>query len=104
MVVAPYHVYIMASRSRVFYVGVTGDLRRRVDQHKSGAFEGFTKTHRVERLVYYESHRYILNAIAREKELKKWSRRKKISLIERQNPQWNDLAPTIHPRKQTKRP
>jgi putative endonuclease len=85
-------VYIMASKSRVIYIGVTGFLYARVLQHKQGEVEGFTKRYRITRLVYFERHKYINNAIARETELKGWSRPKKVALIEQFNPTWKDLA------------
>ena len=87
-----YYVYILASISRVLYVGVTGFLVARILQHKSGETDGFTRRYRVHRLVYYETFRYVNNAIAREKEIKKWRRERKIALIERENPTWEDLA------------
>jgi putative endonuclease len=87
-----YYVYIMASKGRVLYVGVTGLLFARVMQHKSGEFEGFTKQYHVNRLVYYEVFRYVDRAIARETEIKKWRRDKKMALIEATNPAWADLA------------
>ena len=87
-----YYVYIMASKGRVLYVGVTGFMFTRVMQHKSGDFEGFTKQYHVNRLVYYEVFRYGDRAIARETEIKKWRREKKIALIEAANPAWADLA------------
>jgi putative endonuclease len=75
--------------------GVTNDLIRRVAEHKSKAAEGFTKRYDVERLVYFEIFEDIENAIRREKRLKKWTRAWKISLIEKENPDWNDLYPGI---------
>src|SRR2546430_5422699 len=89
-----YHffVYIMASKSRVLYVGMTNDLTVRVFQHKTGRYKGFTQRYRVHRLVYFESYRYVNSAIAREKELKSWRREKRIALIESINPLWDDLA------------
>ena len=88
-----YYVYIMASRTKILYVGVTNDLSRRVDEHKTRQRSGFTRDYWVNRLVFYERHRYVLNAIEREKEIKKWSRQKKITLIEDTNPRWDDLKP-----------
>lgn len=85
-------VYIMASRSRVLYIGVTNDLQRRVDEHKGGRVDGFTKRYRVTRLVYSELFLDIEHAIAREKQLKGWRRSRKVELIERRNPHWQDLA------------
>ena len=90
-----FYVYIMASRSRVIYVGVTNDLVRRVQEHKSGVNPGFTKKYRVKRLVYFEEFTDIRVAIAREKELKGWIRARKTALIERRNPTWEDLAEQI---------
>jgi putative endonuclease len=87
-----FYVYILASRiGGTLYIGVTNDLIRRVAQHKSKAAEGFTKRYDVERLVYFECFADIENAIRREKRLKKWTRAWKISLIEKENPNWNDL-------------
>ena len=77
-----YFTYIMASRSRTLYIGMTGDLQRRVFQHKWKEHEGFTARYNCDRLVWFELHQYVQNAIEREKELKGWSRSKKISLIE----------------------
>ncbi|HWZ29373.1 MAG TPA: GIY-YIG nuclease family protein [Gemmatimonadales bacterium] len=87
-----YSVYILASRSRVLYIGVTNDLARRVDEHKRGVVVGFTRRHRVTRLVYFEEFADIHDAIAREKRLKGWRRSRKTELIERRNPTWRDLA------------
>ncbi len=87
-----YHVYIMASAGRVLYVGVTGSLMARVLQHKACEVVGFTKRYSIQRLVYYETFRYVNNAIAREKQIKGLRREKKISLIEAGNPAWEDLA------------
>jgi putative endonuclease len=82
----------MASKSRRLYVGMTNSLFTRVMQHKSGQMEGFTKRYRITRLVYYEEFKYVNNCIARETELKKWSRTKKVLLINGFNPTWEDLA------------
>ena len=87
-----YYVYILANRSHTLYIGVTNDLERRVREHKSGGFEGFTKQYHITRLVYYETFRYVGQAIRREKELKGWLRAKKIELIETTNKHWVDLA------------
>lgn len=87
-----YYVYIMASKGRVLYVGVTGFLFARVLQHKSGETDGFTSRYKITRLVYYEVFQYVNNAIARETEIKKWRREKKIALIEASNATWEDLA------------
>ena len=87
-----YFVYIMASWSKVIYVGVTNDLLRRTAEHRTGHSPGFTKRYRIRRLVYFESFGDPTAAIAREKQLKKWRREKKVALIERANPDWNDLS------------
>jgi len=88
----PYWVYIMASRSRVLYVGVTNDIVRRVDEHKRGLTPGFTTTYHVTRLVHLEQFADVRDAIAREKEIKGWGRTRKIRLLEERNPTWEDLA------------
>ncbi|MGE5801870.1 MAG: GIY-YIG nuclease family protein [Gemmatimonadota bacterium] len=90
-----YHIYIMASRSRVLYAGVTNDLARRVNEHKQGLVAGFTFKYRVTRLVYFEEFADIRDAIVREKEIKGWKRSRKISLIEGRNPTWEDLSETL---------
>ena len=87
-----YYVYVMASRTRVLYVGVTNDVYYRALQHKAGEIEGFTKRYKVNRLVYYEPFRDVGKAISREKEIKGWRRAKKLALIETDNPTWIDLA------------
>ena len=85
-------MYIMASKSRVLYIGITNSLDRRVMQHKSDLIEGFSQKYRCHRLVYYESYDDVRDAIDREKQLKRWNRSKKVWLIERMNPTWEDLA------------
>ena len=90
-----YYIYIMASRSRVLYVGVTNDLARRVNEHKQGLTAGFTSKYRVTRLVYFEEFADIRDAIAREKQIKGWRRSRKVSLIESRNPTWQDLTATL---------
>jgi len=87
-----YYVYIMASKSRVLYVGVTGFLMARVLGHRAGEGGSFTSRYQVHRLVYLASFHNVGDAIARETETKKWRREKKVSLIEEQNPTWEDLA------------
>ena len=77
-----YWVYIMASRSRVLYTGVTNDLGRRVHEHKEGVTTGFTQKYRINRLVYFEEFTDIRDAIGREKQIKGWVRSRKIKLIE----------------------
>ena len=87
-----YYVYIMSSKSRVLYVGVTGSLLSRVLRHKAGQGSAFTRKYRVHRLVYYASFQNIGDAIARETEIKSWRREKKVILIREVNPTWEDLA------------
>ena len=85
-------VYIVASKSRVLYIGITSNIDRRIWEHKNNIFEGFSRQYRCHRLVYFESFDDVQKAIAREKQLKRWNRAKKIWLIERVNPAWEDLA------------
>jgi putative endonuclease len=92
MLTKHYYVYIMASHSRVIYIGMTNDLRRRVAQHQQKLVEGFTQKYNCTMLVYYESTEDVHAALAREKELKGWRREKKIALIESRNPTWRDLS------------
>jgi putative endonuclease len=87
-----YYVYIMASKSRVIYVGMTGFLMARVLRHRAGEGGAFTRKYRVNRLVYYHSFQNVGDAIARETEIKKWRREKKVALIRAENPTWEDLA------------
>ena len=87
-----YSVYIMASRTRTLYSGVTNNLLRRVIEHKQKRVPGFTRTYNVTRLVYSEQYRDIGLAIAREKQIKGLLRKKKIALIESRNPEWKDLS------------
>jgi putative endonuclease len=89
-----FYVYIMTNgpRSHVLYTGVTGDLPRRVFQHKNKLVPGFTSRYHLTRLAYYESFAYPDLAIDREKEIKGWRRSKKVGLIESTNPHWYDLA------------
>jgi putative endonuclease len=89
-----YYVYILASRSRTLYVGVTNDIARRVLQHRSGTASAFTRKYMVRRLVHVETTPSVRDAIAREKEIKRWTRAKKVGLIEAGNPDWADLAAT----------
>jgi putative endonuclease len=86
------YVYIMTGRSDVLYTGVTSSLEARVDQHREKVVDGFTTRYRLTSLVYYEVHDDIRVAIAREKQIKGWTRAKKIELIESMNPQWRDLS------------
>jgi len=92
-----YFVYILASqRNGTLYIGVTNDLTRRILEHRNGEFDGFTKRYEVDMLVYFEETNDIESAIAREKQLKNWHRKWKLELIERDNPNWNDLAVGIN--------
>ena len=87
-----FYVYIMSSLSRRIYTGVTNDIFRRALQHKRGQIEGFTKRYNINWLVYYEEFRYVGNAIHREKQIKGLDRAKRVALIGRDNPTWDDLA------------
>jgi len=88
-----YADYIMTNKSnRVLYVGVTSDLQGRVFDHKNKTFKGFTATYECNKLVYYEEYQWIQDAIAREKQLKAGSRKKKVDLIIAENPLWKDLS------------
>ena len=89
-------VYILASRRNgTLYVGVTSNLIQRVHQHRTDAVEGFTKRYGVHTLVWWEAHGDMESAIRREKQIKGWDRRAKLGLIERGNPDWQDLFPTL---------
>jgi putative endonuclease len=87
-----YFVYMMASRSRVLYTGITNNMARRNAEHKERASDSFTAKHRCTRLVWYETFHSPSAAIAREKQIKGWTRAKKIALIEQTNPFWHDLS------------
>ena len=87
-----YCAYIVASRSHTLYVGMTGDLPKRVFEHKQKTHDGFSATYNCNRLVWFERFMNPEGAIAREKQLKGWIRAKKIALIERANPTLNDLS------------
>jgi putative endonuclease len=87
-----YYVYILASRSRTLYIGVTNNLLNRITQHRTGKARSFSSRYKTHRLVYYERFQYGNNAIAREKYLKHFTREEKIRLIESNNPTWEDLA------------
>jgi putative endonuclease len=87
-----YFVYIVASRPRgVLYTGVTNELVRRVGEHIDGRMIGFTRKYQVKKLVWFEEYGHIHDAIAREKQIKRWRRAWKIELIEKSNPTWEDL-------------
>jgi len=87
-----YFVYIMTNRSRTLYTGVTNDLERRVDEHRSKLVPGFTSKYNITQLVYWEEYKDVRDAIAREKEIKGSLRSKKIALIESMNPRWDELS------------
>jgi len=92
MLTKQYYVYILASkRNGTLYIGVTSDIIKRVYEHKNGLIAGFTKKYNVHMLVFYEIHSDINQAIIREKQIKKWKRQWKLNLIEKSNPEWNDL-------------
>lgn len=92
-----FYVYILTNRSRTLYTGATGGLQQRVWEHKTVAHERFTKRYKIDRLVYYEIYKYVNNAIAREKQIKRWSKIKKVRLIVDMNPTWRDLAEGWYP-------
>jgi len=87
-----YFVYLLASKSRRLYVGVTNDLERRIYEHKQKLADGFTKTYKIDRLVHFEETSDVLVAMEREKQIKGLLRAKKIALIESSNPTWEDLS------------
>ena len=88
-----YYIYILTNQKNgTLYIGVTNDLRRRVEEHKLGMIKGFTQQYKLTRLIYYEVFDSIESAITREKYLKKWKRDWKLKLIEQVNPNWWDLA------------
>ena len=91
-----YYVYILASKTNsTIYIGVTGNLERRLYEHKNELVDGFTKKYHVHKLVYFEEYSEVGDAIAREKQLKRWSRSKKNWLIETKNPTWEDYLPPV---------
>jgi putative endonuclease len=92
-----FFVYILASKKNgTLYVGVTNDLARRMTEHKAKLVPGFTRQYGVDRLVYFETFESILEARARENVLKRWRRAWKITLIEKLNPEWNDLSDQLN--------
>ncbi len=91
-----YFVYIMTNQPNgTLYIGFTGDLAKRVYEHKTGTYEGFTSKYELGKLVYFEETNDVAEAIKKEKQLKKWNRDWKINLIEKNNPDWNDLYENI---------
>ena len=87
-----YYVYIMASASRVLYIGVTNNIKRRVEEHRQKSVPGFATNYNTRELLHVEPFGNVRAAIAREKQLKGWLRAKKIALIESSNPRWKDLG------------
>ncbi len=88
-----YCVYILASkRNGTLYIGVTSDLSKRIYEHKNHTFDGFTKKYHIHILVYYECTTNVSAALIREKQMKKWNRKWKLGLIEKENPDWKDLS------------
>jgi putative endonuclease len=87
-----YFVYIITNTSRTLYTGVTNNLERRVYEHRHMLIPGFTSKYNITQLVYFEETQDIHVALAREKQIKGWTRAKKVALIESVNPNWNDLS------------
>jgi len=88
-----YYLYLLSNKyNGTLYIGVANDLERRMFEHKNELVEGFTKQYGLKRLVYFETYQYVNDAIKREKNMKKWNRQWKISLIEKDNPNWSDLS------------
>ena len=87
-----FYVYILSSENGTLYIGVTNDLERRVYEHKFENIEGFTKMYHIHRLIYFEETDQVDVAISREKQLKKWSRKKKLALVKTLNPTFDDLS------------
>jgi len=91
-----FYVYIISNkRNGTLYIGVTSDLIKRIYQHREGLIDGFTKKYNVKALVYYEQHENAESAITREKQMKEWKRQWKLELIEKTNPEWEDLYDKI---------
>jgi putative endonuclease len=87
-----FYVYILTSkRNGTLYIGVTSNLPQRIHQHKDNQFDGFCQKYNIKKLVYFEPHDTAESAIAREKQIKKWNRAWKLKLVEKNNPQWEDL-------------
>ncbi|MBE9504212.1 MAG: GIY-YIG nuclease family protein [Proteobacteria bacterium] len=91
-----YYVYLLASKKNgILYIGVTNNLIKRIYEHKNDLTEGFTKKYTIHNLVYFEETKDVNAAITREKQMKKWYRQWKINLIEKSNPDWDDLYGTL---------
>ncbi len=86
---------LASQQNGTLYIGVTSNLSHRIGEHKQHVVKGFTEKYGVDKLVWYEVYDSIEQAIAREKQLKKWNRSWKLALIEKDNPEWNDLADTL---------
>ena len=91
-----FYVYILASLSGTLYVGMTDDLPLRIQQHRNGTFDGFTRRYKVDRLMYVEGFQDSHAARAREKQIKKYSRAKKIALFAKSNPEWKNLSVDLY--------
>ena len=87
-----YYVYIMTNKSETLYVGMTNNIKKRVYEHKNKIIDGFTKKYNIRRLLYFETFGDSNSAIAREKTIKGWLRKKKIELLSKTNPHWKDLS------------
>jgi putative endonuclease len=87
-----YSVYILGSNWSVLYTGITNDLERRIYEHRTGQVKGFTQKYGVKRLLYYEEHSDVHDALFREKQIKAWTRKKRVELIQTMNPKFEDLA------------
>jgi len=87
-----YYVYIMTNQSRTLYVGFTNNIQQRIMQHKEGLVEGFTSHYKIDTLIYFETFNDATSRIAREKQIKRWRREKKVRLINQENPDWHDLS------------
>jgi putative endonuclease len=88
-----YYVYILGNRSGTLYIGVTNNIERRLFEHRTGVVTGFSRKYKLDRLLYLEETGQVDEAIAREKELKAWRRQKKLDLVRKANPRFEDLAP-----------
>lgn len=87
-----YYVFILTNHSKTLYTGMTNDIKRRIFEHKNKLVKGFTSKYKISKLAYFESSSDVNSAIIREKQIKGWLRKKKIELIEKQNPGWKDLS------------
>ena len=90
-----YYIYIMMSNSGTLYIGMTGNLKRRVNEHKIGKIKGFTQKYKCKKLVYFENYLSPAECISREKQLKKWNRSKKLTIISNENPKFVDLYASL---------